>query len=55
MLGIWLPDLSNLLYLRQPTADLPIPLISKIFLESEGALFNGSGCGYPAFCRLNQS
>lgn len=51
-LGIRLPDLSNLLYLFQSTAELPSRLISKRFPGFKGALFNGSGCGYPAVCRL---
>ena len=54
-LGIRLPNLSNLLYLLLPAPELPNHLISKGFPGLEETLFNGNGCGYPAFCRLNQS
>jgi hypothetical protein len=54
-LGILLPDLSIVLYLLLPAAELPSRLISKSFSGFEETLFGGSGCGHPAFCRFNQS
>ncbi len=38
----------------QPVCDAT-GLISNAFWESHETVFNGSGCGYPVFFRLNQS
>jgi hypothetical protein len=53
--GATLPGLPDLLTLFMHTSWCATALISNTFLECHGTLFNDHGCGYPAFCRLNQS
>lgn len=48
-LRIRLPDLSNLLYLVQPTAELPSRLISKRFPGFEGVFLAAAVVGIRRF------